>query len=59
MFTPIVQSRMKQTRQFSSFGIKPGKICPFVQVAVMTGQREIGRRIFSAVLARNDVFDVK
>lgn len=59
MLTPIVKSRMKQARQFFRFGIKPGKICPFVQVAVMTGQREVFRRIFSTVLARNDVFDMK
>ncbi len=59
MLTPIVKSRMKQARQFFRFGIKPGKICPFVQIAVMTGQREIFRGIFSAVLSWNDVFDVK
>jgi len=59
MFVPIIKSRMKQTRQFSSFGIKPGKICAFMQVAVMAGQREIFRRIFSTVLSWNDVFDVK
>jgi len=59
MFIPIVETRMKQARQFSCLRVKPGKICAFVQVAVMTGQREIVRRIFSTVLSRNDMLDVK
>ena len=50
---------MKQTRQLFSLGIKAGKVRAFVQIAVMTGEREIIRRIFAAVLSRNDVFDVK
>ena len=50
---------MKQPRQFFGFRIQPGEVRAFVQIAVMTGEREIFRRICSAVLSRRDVFDVK
>ena len=50
---------MKQARQFFSFRIKPRKICAFVEIAMVTGECQIFRRIFSAMLARSDVFGVK
>ena len=59
MIAPIVKARVKQARQFFVFWIQPGEVRAFVQIAVMTGEREIFRRIFSAVLSRRDVFDVK
>ena len=59
MFIPIIQSRMKQARQCPGLRIKPGKIRAFVQIAVVTGEREVFRRVFSSMLARSDVFDVE
>jgi len=59
MFVPIIQSRMKQARQCPGLRIKPGKIRAFVQIAVVTGEREVFRRVFSSMLARSDVFDVE
>src|ERR1039457_6313943 len=59
MFIPIIQARMKQARQLFGLWVQAGKVCALVQIAVMTGEREIIRRIFAAVLPRNDVFDVK
>ena len=59
MFAPIIQSRMKQARQCLGLRIKSGKIRAFVQIAVVTGEREVFRRVFSSVLARSDVFDVE
>ena len=59
MFVPIIQARVKQARQFFRLGIKARKICSLVQIAMMAGQREIFRRIFSAMLSGNNVLDVK
>ena len=59
MFIPIIQSRMKQACQFFGLRIQPGKICSFVQIAVMAGKRKIVRRVFAAMLAWNDMLDVK
>jgi len=50
MFIPIIQSRMKQACQFFSLRIKPGKICSFVQIAVMASELQIVRRVFAAML---------
>ena len=59
MFIPIVETGMKQARQLFGFWIEAGKVRALVQIAVMAGKREVFRRVFSAVLSRNDVFDVK
>jgi hypothetical protein len=59
MFTPVIQSRMKQPRHFPCFGIKAGKVRSFVQIAVMTGQRKILGNIFTAMLSRDDMFNVE
>lgn len=50
---------MKQARQSSRLRIQPGEICAFVQIAVMTGNGKILRRVFSFVLARREMLDVK
>ena len=59
MFAPIIEARVKKSRELFVFWVKAGKVCAFVPVAVVAGEREIFRRIFAVVLARNDVFDVK
>ena len=59
MFAPIVKARVKKSRELFGFWVKAGKVRAFVPIAVVAGEREIFRRIFAAVLARNDVFDVK
>ena len=60
MLVPIVEPRMEQSSvNFSVFGSSPEEICSLVQITMMTSQREIFRRIFSSVLARSDMFDVK
>ena len=59
MFTPIVKARMKKPRELFGFRVKAGKVWAFVEIAVVTGEREVFRRVFAAVLTRNDVFDVK
>ena len=59
MFVPIIKSRVKQARQLSGLWIQPGKIRAFVQIAVMTGEREVFQDVLAAVLARGDVLDVK
>ena len=57
--TPIVKSWMKQACQFSSSRIDSREIWPFVQVAMVTGKRQIIGEVFPTVLPRDDVFNVK
>ena len=50
---------MKQARHFFRLRIKPGEIRTFMEIAMMTGESEVFRRVLSSVLTRRDVFDVK
>ena len=50
---------MKKSHQLFGLWIEAGKVRALVQIAVMTGEREIIRRIFPAMLSRDDMFDVK
>lgn len=59
VFFPIIQPRMKQAREFAGLRVDAGKVRAFVEIAVMTGERQILGRVFAFVLPRNDVFDVK
>ena len=59
MFVPIVEPWMKQARQLSGLRINPGKIGAFVEIAVVTRECQVFRRVLASVLARRDVFDVK
>jgi hypothetical protein len=59
MFVPIILSGMKQAVHLSCLRIKPGEICAFVEIAVMTRERQILFYVFAFVLARRDVFDVE
>ena len=59
VFRPIVEPWMKQARELFGFGVKTGKIRAFVEIAVMAGKRKVFRGVLSAVLSRDDVFDVK
>jgi hypothetical protein len=56
---PIVQPWMIQARYFSISWINAGKIYPFAQIAMMTGERQIIRYVFATVPPGNNVFDVK
>ena len=59
MLVPIIESRVKQSRQFSGFRIEAGKVRAFVQIAVMTRERQILFRVLAFVLACRDVFDME
>ena len=50
---------MKQACQFSRVRNEAGKIRALVQIAVMTGQREILLRVLAFVLARGGVLDME
>ena len=59
VFLPIIRPRMKQAREFAGLRVYARKVCAFMEIAVMTGERQILQRVFAFVLARHDVFDVK
>ncbi len=59
MFLPIIEPGMKKSGELFCFWIKARKVCSLVTIAVVTGEREIFQGIFTAVLAWDDVFDVK
>jgi hypothetical protein len=50
VFFPIIQPRMKQAREFAGLWVDAGKVRAFVEIAVMTGERQILGRVFSFVL---------
>ena len=50
---------MKEPDDFICVGIEGGQISPFVQIALMTCQREIIHFITAPVLFRHDVLDMK
>jgi len=49
---------MKQRHHLVCHRVDPGQVGAFVKVAAMAGQREIVGIIETAMLLRNDVFDV-
>jgi hypothetical protein len=59
VFCPMIAPGMEQSGECSGLRIQAGEIWPFVQVAVVAGERKIFRRIAPFMLARDDVFDMK
>lgn len=59
MIFPIIQAWMKQAGQFFCFRIQTREVWPFVKIAMMAGERQVFRRVLSAVLTWDDVFDVE
>jgi len=59
MLIPMLGAWIEKRNHIARFGIKTGEVRPFVQVAVIAREREILRLVVTAVLPRNDVFDVK
>lgn len=59
MVVPRVLPWMKQSRERPTFRVQAAEICPFPQVAVMTGERKIVGNIGAAMLPGEDVLDVK
>lgn len=59
MIFPVIQARMIQAGDFFASRIDSGEVDPFAQIAVVTGEREIVRGVFSAMPPGNDMFDVK
>lgn len=50
---------MKQAGEFARLRIDARKVRAFVEIAMMTGERQILRRVIPFVLPRHDMFDVK
>ena len=50
---------MKQRRKLFALRIKAGNIRPFVEITEAASQRKVVRFVRTAVLAGNDMFDVK
>ena len=44
---------MKKPHELFGFRVKARKVCAFVEIAMVTGEREVFRRVFAAVLTRN------
>ena len=59
MLVPVILARMKQLRDLAVLRVDPGKIRPFVQVAVPASQGQVGRAIPAAVLPGDDMLDVE
>jgi hypothetical protein len=59
MIGPTVATWMKQGHKLSGLWVKPGDVGPFVAIAEVAGQRQILRLCWTAVLARDDMLDVK
>jgi hypothetical protein len=59
VFMPHVDPRMKEPNNLSRVWICSRDIRAFVPIAVKAGEREILKNRLTAVLARNDVIDVK
>ena len=55
---PSVAAWMKQGCHFARHGIDPGQIGTFMKIASVAGKRQIVGFVETAVLFRNDVFDV-
>ena len=59
MIFPAIPTRMKQGNELSILGIKGGDIRPFVVIALATCQRQVVWIGGPAMLASNDMFDMK
>jgi hypothetical protein len=59
MRVPAVSARVEEPRAVTSVGIDARKIGAFVKITFRAGECEIVRFISVAVLAGNNVFDVK
>jgi hypothetical protein len=55
---PSIAARMKQQLHAGCKRVDSAEIRPFAQIAVMACQREISGVVRTAMLPRNDVFDV-
>lgn len=59
MIAPGLISGMIQNDDLTGFGIDAREIRPFVQITVLTGQREVVFIVAAVVLLRDDVFNVQ
>jgi hypothetical protein len=59
VFVPRVYPRMKESNDLSRVWICSSDVRAFVPIAVKAGEREILKNRLTAVLARNNVIDVK
>jgi hypothetical protein len=59
MFVPIVQARMKRTGELVGSRVEASQIGPFLEVALVTGQRKVLRNVTASMLSGDDMFDVK
>jgi hypothetical protein len=59
VFIPTVFARIKETDDFIRIRVAASKVGAFVKIALLTSQRQILNLIRPAVLARDDVLDVK
>ena len=56
---PVIPSGMEQRRQNTGVGINATEVGAFLEIALGTGEREVGGVIGAAVLPGDDVFDVE
>src|ERR1700730_3707949 len=56
---PAVVSRMEKTNQLSGVSIKPSHVRPLEAIAMDTGEGEIFKFSFAAMLSCNDVIDLE
>lgn len=59
VFFPVISTRMKKWRDLPPEGVNSSQIRALVEVALRTGEREIGEVIRAAVLSGDDVLHMK
>ena len=59
MVPPLICSRMKQAKELARLWIEPRNVGPFEAIAMDAGESKILLLIFAAVLAGDDVVDLK
>lgn len=59
MFGPLFPARIEKRRDLIRVGIDAREIRSFSKVALSAGEREIVRKIASAMFARNNMFNLQ
>ena len=56
---PPIPARVKQPDDFRRVRIVAGQVCPFVEVALVAGERKVVQSVAAPMLTGNDVLEVK
>jgi hypothetical protein len=59
MLCPLLAAWIEKLNDLSSIGVNSSKVCPLVQIAVNTGEREIGKPVSASVLLRHDMLNLE